>query len=123
MASAGEWAARLRASQPVVWEGPDGEKEHGARRYSPGLMTILGIAEDRVLGGLAKGADAYRSRSERSAHKRKDGAVRDFAENVMRSPEKFVDEVAKVPRDFTESRTWKRMRRRAGRVTVRLLEW
>jgi len=134
MANSEQWNERLRsgpvvsvrlrsAEKPKTPKTAEEEKKQEIRRYSSGPLTVLGVAEDRILGGLVRAASAYRSRRDRSAEKRRDGAVLDFAENVARAPEKFVVQISKIPRDLIESRTHKRMRKRMRKPIVNLLRW
>jgi hypothetical protein len=126
MSTAAEWSARLRGQPVVVIETyrtkPD-RPGRGRRRFSTGPLTVLGIAEDRGFGGLGRAVQAYRSRSERSAARRRDGAVRDFTKNAARAQEKFVVEVSKVPRDLTRSRTYRKIEKATCRPVVNMLRW
>lgn len=120
-------AVRLRAAQKTTI--PEECKKEKIRRYSPGpltwpyLPTLLGVTEDRILGGLGRAGSAYRSRRDLSAARRRDGAISDFMDNVARVPEEFIVEISKMPRDLISSRTHKRMRRRVVKPIFILLRW
>lgn len=91
------------------------------RRSSSGLMYLLGVGERRLARGLAQAASEYARRADASAMESRDGAVRDAIENVVRAQEHALRQMAKIPRDLTRSRDYrrgaKRVRRSLGRVS------
>jgi hypothetical protein len=90
------------------------------RRSQSGLMYLLGVGERRLARGLAGAASEYARRADASAGESRDGAVRDAIENLVRAQEHALRQIAKIPRDMTRSRDYrrgaKRLRRSFGRV-------
>jgi hypothetical protein len=83
-------------------------------------MYLLGVGERRIARGIAEAASEYARRADASATGSRDGAVRDAIENVVRAQEHALRQIAKIPRDVTRSRDYrrgsKRLRRSLGRV-------
>jgi len=77
------------------------------RKTSPGVMHVLGVAEQRILRGVAKAGGSYAKKSKKSAAK-KDGAVRDLLTNVAKAQEGAIGQLAKIPRDLVKARELKR---------------
>ena len=92
------------------------------KKPSGGALYALGIAEHRVLGGVAKAANDYLKRSKKSAAARRDGAVRDLLDNLGKSQEKAIGQLAKIPMDVIKSPQVKRGTKRLRR-TLRRLTW
>jgi len=95
-----------------VLQNPDVVKVsrgRGRRRYGKGVPHLLGLAEFRISQAVADGVEAYRRRSRRSARRRKDGALRDFARNIAAAQDKVVTRMAKLPRDLTGTREFTRL--------------
>jgi hypothetical protein len=96
------------------------------RRYSAGLGTIQhlerGVARslETVSKGVARTFSEYRERSDKSASKKRDGALRDGIENWTKALSKGMRIAGDAPYDFV-----RRVNRGSGskqvRDTVRLL--
>lgn len=97
-------------------------KKRGGRSFSENILYPIGVFEHRILGGIARSASEYRHRSDESASKRRDGAVRDFMKNASRSSEEFFSQAVRAPGDILESkplrRAWGEVRRMA-----RIISW
>jgi len=97
-------------------------RQHGRRRFSDTIFYPLGVLEHRVLGGVARSAEEYRRRSDNSAEKRRDGAVRDAVKNVASSSEEFFAQASRIPGDIVESKPFDRAWGQVRRLT-RILSW
>ncbi|MDA8018889.1 MAG: hypothetical protein MPN21_15720 [Thermoanaerobaculia bacterium] len=117
-----ENTAHAAAERSTTEESADQPKQAKKRRkkYSKGLRDIqrlergLSKASHRMVSAVEKGMRTYRKRSEKSARKAKDGALRDSLVNVAVASSETLAESAKVPLDLMESvdtkRVWKRVR-------------
>ncbi len=100
--------------------------QSGKRRYSRGLKDPQRMhrgwttAATRLAEAAAVGLGDYRDRSEKSARKKRDGAIRDGMENWARAMGKAMKKASKVPGDLVKPINTKAMQRTA-RVMVRLL--
>jgi len=92
------------------------------RRYSPGVMHVLGVGERRIVGGIAQAASDYLKRSKKSASGGRDGALKDVLRNMARAQESALAQLAKIPRDLTKSREVQRGTKQVRR-TLRRLAW
>jgi hypothetical protein len=99
------------------------KKKKRDREYSNDGLLPIAVLEHRLLGGLARAASEYRHRSDSSARKRRDGALRDFVKNAARSSEEFFSQAARVPADILEEKPfnkgWGGVRRIAKIFTLR----
>jgi len=93
----------------VVYErGKKRKKKKGKRRYSRRLKATQKLergvskAQRRLASAVLRGVDKWRSDRDRSARKRKDGAVRDSVKNAMRALGKTLSVAAKAPGDFVD---------------------
>ena len=90
------------------------------RRYSRGLrdLQVSGRRMAKVSGTLtqavAKGTRAYRKASDRSARKKRDGALRDLGLNAAKGTSKLLRASSSVPYDLARA-----MNRRGLRRSVR----
>lgn len=108
------------AAESVTAENAEPSKKNRKKKYSKGLRDIqrfergMTKASHRVVGAVEKGLQTYRRRSEKSARKRRDGALRDSVTNLAVATSETLAESAKVPLDLVESldtkRVWKRVR-------------
>ena len=90
------------------------------KKYSKGLRDVqrlergLSKASHRMVSAVEKGVRTYRKRSEKSARRTKDGALRDSFVNVAVASSETLAKSAKIPLDLIESvdtkRVWKRVR-------------
>jgi hypothetical protein len=92
----------------VVYEKGKKRKKKGKRRYSRRLKTTQKLergvskAQRRLASAVLRGVDKWRSDRDRSARKRKDGAVRDAVKNAMRAVGKTLSVASKAPSDFVD---------------------
>ena len=100
------------------------------RKYSKGLKDLQQLERTvsktsrRVARAVAKGMTTYRKRSNKSALKKRDGALRDFAVNFADGISKTMRMLSAVPADLAKGLNTKRARKRVRRqlrVTSRLL--
>jgi hypothetical protein len=113
-------AAATAADPPGAWPQPivyEYRKKRGKKRYSKGTKDIqvcergFSRSLERVADAVADGLGRYRRRRNRSANRKKDGAIKDFVRNVGRGAEKALRTGSKAPTDLTKRVTWKRLRR------------
>ena len=100
------------------------------RKYSKGLKEIqqfgrsMNKASGRVARAVAKGMATYRKRSDKSARKKRDGALRDLSVNLAEGLGKTVRILSGVPTDLANAMNGRRARKRVRRqlrATSRLL--
>jgi hypothetical protein len=91
------------------------------KKYSRGLRGAQEMeraaskATHRMARAVEKGLAAYREERDRSAGKRRDGALRDFADNVAHGTSKALREASRVPADLAkalDARPLRKMMRR-----------
>lgn len=97
------------------------KKKNKKIKYSRGLKDLqqsgrsLTRISARVARASAKGMETYLKASDKSARKKRDGAMLDFGENVARGASKTIRLSSRVPIDIaralTPASTRKRMRR------------
>ncbi|HET9767589.1 MAG TPA: hypothetical protein VFS60_12120 [Thermoanaerobaculia bacterium] len=118
--TAGAAAGTAAADPPGAWPQPivyEYRKRRGKKRYSKGTKDIqvcergFSRSLERVADAVADGFGRYRRRRNRSANRKKDGAIKDFVRNVGRGAEKALRTGSKAPTDLTRRVTWKRLRR------------
>lgn len=122
-----DWRTALRDARVVevkrkrtAKDAPGADGTPQKKKRSKGALYALGIAERRVLGGIAKAGSDYLERSKKSAAKRRDGAVRDVLDNLAQSQEKALRQLAKIPMDVLKSPQVKRGTKRVRRAFRRL---
>lgn len=103
--------------QPVVIES----KKKKKYKYSRGLKDIqvsgrrMSKVSSRVARSVAKGMDTFRKQSNKSAAKKRDGALRDMGLNLGKSMSKSLREASSIPYDlakaFDQPSSRKRIRR------------
>lgn len=112
-----------RASVVVVERrSREAKKRHRDRKYSDNILLPIGVLEHRILGGIARSASEYRHRSDDSARKRKDGAIRDLIKNSVRSSQEFFSQAARVPGDIVDSKPFNRAWGEVRRI-ARVISW
>jgi len=102
--------------QPIVYER---KKKKGKRKkkYSRGLKEPqrlekgISRAAERIADAVADGFSEYRDRRDKSAGKKRDGAIKDAARNVGRGLEEAIGTAAKVPTDLTKRVSYRRLTR------------
>ena len=101
--------------RPIVYERTKGGG--GKKRYSSELKDGQKLEEgasraaQRLAQAVADGFGEYRRRRDRSAGRKKDGAVKDFVRNLGRGAEEALRTGAKAPTDLTRYLTKKRLTR------------
>jgi hypothetical protein len=117
--------AGVPAATPVVV--PERKKK---RKYSKGLRPLAKIeravskSSARVARAVAAGMEQYRKRADKSARKKRDGALRDFTVNLAGGVGKTLRVLSRVPGDLAKGMNTKRARkrvRRQVRVAARML--
>jgi hypothetical protein len=115
----GDATARTQPSQlvfvtPQVYEVRRGRKK---KKYSRGLKDVqrfedgLTTAAKRVGRAVERGLRTYRKRRNKSARKRKDGAIRDGLDNVSIGLGRTLRVASDAPYDFTKKVNSKRFSR------------
>ena len=104
-------------------------KRKKKRRYSRGLgvlgRTARGLtrASSRVARAYYEGTDAFYRASDRSARKKKDGALRDLGKNMRKATRKSIRVADRIPADLDVlpgPRRGRTSMRRRMRATARL---
>jgi uncharacterized protein YukE len=121
----------LDATHPIVISNKGKKK----RKYSRGLKELqqngrsLAKVSDDLARSLSKGIKTYRKASDKSAGKKRDGAMRDFGVNLAKGLSKSLRVSSSVPEDLAQAlmgqgsarRRMKRQMRLAARLNRRLL--
>jgi hypothetical protein len=87
------------------------------RKYSRGLKeserqeVSATRAANRLADAAADGLSKYRKRRDRSADKKRDGAIKDVVRNAGRGLEEAIRTGAKAPTDLTRRAKLRRLRR------------
>jgi hypothetical protein len=104
-------------------------KKKKKKKYSRGLEDLqrtgrgLTRVSSRIARSVFKGMKAFRKASDKSAGKKRDGALRDLVLNMGKASSKSLRVVSGVPRDLTKAlnrRGGRRVMRRQLRVMSRL---
>lgn len=115
-------AAAAAAAEPLIpGAGPLvlGKKKRKKRRYSsrfkvPGRAEFgVSKAAKRLANAVSDGLDTYVRRSNRSARKRRDGALKDLVKNSTRGVGKTLRKTTKVPRALTKALPARALRKTA----------
>ncbi len=116
-----EWVG----GKPIVIE----KKKKKKKKYTKGLkdLQVSGRRVSAVSSDLArsvsKGIKAYRKASDKSADKKRDGALRDMGVNVAKGLGKSLRSASKLPADLAkavDTRGMRRSRRRQTKALARL---
>jgi hypothetical protein len=100
--------ATAEATCPPPLELDAGGKRKGKKRYSRGLKEPEKMADSyaraasRLARAVADGVDEYRRSRDKSARRKRDGAIRDVVRNVGRGLEEALTQGAKVPTDLSK---------------------
>lgn len=122
----------LDPTRPIVIK----RKGKKNRKYSRGLKELQqngrspAKVSDDLARSLSKGIRTYRKASDKSAGKKRDGAMRDFGVNLAKGLSKSLRASSSVPEDLAQAMlgqgsTRRRMRRQmrvAARINRRLLK-
>lgn len=101
--------------RPIVFETK--KKKGRKKKYSRGLKDVqkvevgLSRSAERLAEAVADGLGRYRKRRDRSAGKKRDGAVRDAIRNIGRGAEKGLRSASKAPSDLADELSAKRITR------------
>ncbi len=99
------------------------------RKYSRGLGDLqragrgMSKVSMRLSRSMFKGANAFRKASDKSARKKRDGALRDFGLNMGKAASKSLRASSRVPRDLGKlfnMRSTRKIVRRQIRITSRM---
>ncbi|NWF69879.1 MAG: hypothetical protein HXY40_12410 [Chloroflexi bacterium] len=110
-------AVQQKALRPIVVQ----VKKKKKRRYSRGLGDLqrsargLSKISARVARSLSKGADKFYETSDKSASKKRDGALRDLGLNIGKSLSRSLEEASSIPRDMAKMLNTRSVRRAARR--------
>ena len=112
-------------SRPIVI----GKRKRRKRRYSRGMRDLQVVGRrstkvtERVARALLKGMRTFRKESDKSARKRRDGALRDVNRNVAKGLGRMLRSSRDLPLDIAkalDTRGLRRSRRRQLRSAARL---
>jgi hypothetical protein len=119
-------AFEANLAQPLVVEI---DRKRGKKRYSRGLRDIqttnrgLTRASLRLVQAVDDGMTRYLKESNRSARKRRDGALRDYSLNVADAIGAGLREASGVPSDLARTfntRGWRKSMRRSLKVAAQI---
>ena len=122
----------LDATHPIVVK-TKGKKK---RKYSRGLKELqqnsrsLAKVSDDLARSVSKGIRTYRKASDKSADKKRDGAMLDFGLNLAKGLSKSLRTSSSVPEDLAQAmlgqggtrRRLRRQMRLAARINRRILK-
>lgn len=103
--------------RPIVYEVTRGRNRKRKKKYSRGLKDPQKLEQDasrateRVAYAVADGIAEYRDNRDRSARRKRDGAIKDVVRNVGRGLSEALDKGSRAPSDLTRRATTKRLRR------------
>ncbi|HTQ79823.1 MAG TPA: hypothetical protein VMM92_07490, partial [Thermoanaerobaculia bacterium] len=104
-------AEQVVVLKPVVYERTETKRK---KKYSRGLKDAQRFevdasrAAERLAQAVADGLSEYRSNRDKSARKKRDGAVKDVVRNAGLGLSKALEVAAQAPADLTRSVTpWK----------------
>ena len=115
----------LTALEPIVIK----TKKNKKYKYSRGLRDLqksgrsVSKVSSRLARSVSKGMDAYRKASDKSARKKRDGAIRDFGLNMAKGVSKTLRESSRAPFDLARAmsqRGSRRLIRRQVRAASRM---
>jgi len=93
---------RISLGMPIIYQST---KKKGKRKYTNGLKYIQQLergvahASERISGGLDRGVSRFRSRTEASSKKKRDGALVDAARNLSKGAGRTFRTASKAPND------------------------
>lgn len=85
------------------------EPKKKKKKYSKGLKNAqrfeegMTKAQRRLAKAVFEGLDSWNRATDRSARKKKDGALRDVMKNSAKATEKAIRVAARAPRDFVKT--------------------
>jgi hypothetical protein len=93
---------RIALGMPIVYRA---SKRKGKRKYTNGLKNIqklergMAHASERISHGLDRGFSRFRSRTDASSKKKRDGAIVDAARNFGKGAGRTLRTASKAPND------------------------
>jgi hypothetical protein len=96
-------------------------KKKKKRKYSPGLKELqiserrTAATSSRMMRSITKGFDAYRKASDKSARKKRDGALLDMNRNLAKGLSRSLRETSRIPIDLAKAVDTRGSRRSARR--------
>jgi hypothetical protein len=99
---------------PIVYRR---RRSRGRKKYSRGLKAPQQLEVDasrsaeRVADAVTDGIREYRDNRDRSARRKRDGAIKDVVRNVGRGVSEALDTGSRAPSDLTRRATLKRLTR------------
>lgn len=112
-----ESSAKVSTSKGSVEVEVETDAPPPKRKYSRGLKDAqrferrLAKADQRLGNAVAKGFNIYLQRRDRSAEKKRDGALRDFTKNVSKAATETLRGLSDVPYDLGKAFNTKATRR------------
>ena len=112
-----ESSAKISTPKGTVEVEVETETAPPKRKYSRGLKDAqlferrLAKADRRIGNAVAKGFNVYLERRDRSAEKKRDGALRDFSKNVSKAATETLRGLTDVPYDIGKAFDTKATRR------------
>src|SRR5262245_51691543 len=96
--------ATAQGTQHATTEGDVPEKAKTSKRWRSMLKAEkqLTKAQKRMTKGVLQALDRWELEREKSAHKKKDGAIKDSVANAMKATAKMIRVTADVPRELTK---------------------
>jgi|SRR5579859_1753170 len=113
----------MDSTQPIVISTKDKKKK---RKYSRGLKEVqqngrsLAKVSDDLARSLAKGVRTFRKASDKSARKKRDGAMKDLGLNLAKGLSKSLRASSAVPEDLARAMAGSGTVRRRQRKQIRL---
>jgi hypothetical protein len=101
--------------RPIVYERRGGKGKK--RKYSKGVKDPQKLEVDasralsRIADAVADGVVEYRRERNKSARRKRDGAIKDAVRNIGRGLSEALDTGARAPSDLTRRATTKRLSR------------
>ena len=95
------------AATEVIIRKKKKKKKKNKKKYTKGLKSLQQLeqgssrASRRIADGIAEGYDVYYKRRNKSARKRKDGALRDYPDNLSYAISRGLETASRAPYDFT----------------------
>lgn len=112
----------VQHSRLIIFKKKDKKKK---KKYSKRLKNVqkssekISKASSRMANAVADGIDQYRNKRDKSARKKRDGAIKDFLPNFASGISKTLRKSSLVPVDLAKAVNTKRARKRVKR-TIRI---
>lgn len=119
-------AVAIHLAMPIVYR--TSKKKKGKRKYTKGLKIgeqfSRGVirASERVSSGLDRGLSNFRTRSNKSSKKKRDGIIIDSVKNFTKGAGKALRTASKAPNDVVKRVNTKWATRQARNV-MRSVAW